>query len=172
MERHPSGAEQTKRLLALSRLSPCRILDMGAGDGESLALLNSLGFDAVGIDKAGGNGVLRGDFLCSPFPNGSFSAVLSECAFFVCGEPFAALCEAARLLQKNGKLLLSDVYFGEQDEAIELIEKAGFRVLDFADETAEWKRYYIECIWNGTADELACAKGKKCGYYLAVCERT
>lgn len=173
MTRHPDGEAQTMRLIELAGLSPCKVLDMGAGSGEAVSLLRALGFDAVGIDKAGKNGVLAGDFLCCPFPDGSFGAVLSECAFFVSGQPEAALKEAFRLLKKGGKLLLSDVAFGSGQELKKSLEAAGFRVLAFLDETAAWKKYYIECIWNGTADLLCgCARGKKCGYYLAVCERT
>ncbi|MGI6152033.1 MAG: class I SAM-dependent methyltransferase [Christensenellales bacterium] len=173
MTHHPGGEAQTKRLLALADLTPCRILDMGAGEGATLKLLRDLGFDAVGIDKAGKNGAIAGDFLHCPFSDGSFDAVLSECAFFVSGNPKKALSEAFRLLKKGGKLLLSDVYFGTREEAKKCLKEAGFRVLAFADETKEWKKYYIECIWRGTAEQYCgCARGRPCGYYLVVCERT
>ncbi len=173
MTRHPDGKAQTMRLITLAGLSPCKVLDMGAGSGEAVSLLRALGFDAIGIDKAGKNGVMAGDFLRCPFPDGSFGAVLSECAFFVSGDPESALQEACRLLKKGGKLLLSDVAFGSGQTFQKSLQEAGFRVLAFSDETEEWKKYYIECIWNGTADLLCdCARRGKCGYYLAVCERT
>lgn len=66
-EKHPGGIAMTKHLLSLARLersadnsiskaapacslSPCRILDMGVGNGQSVHLLLDMGFDAVGID--------------------------------------------------------------------------------------------------------------------------
>jgi len=169
---HPGGEALTRRLLELGKLSPCRVLDMGAGKGDAVRLLLAQGFDAVGIDKAGQNGILAWDFLNCPFSDGSFDAILSECAFYVSGDPEQALKEAFRLLRKGGRLLLSDVFFGELEEERRRMESAGFRVLELRDESAEWKRFFIECIWNGTVESLCgCGKGK-CGYYLAVCERT
>ncbi|MGI6193056.1 MAG: class I SAM-dependent methyltransferase [Christensenellales bacterium] len=173
MTQHPGGEALTKRLLALAKLDPCKILDMGAGEGKTVSLLRSLGFDVIGIDKAAGGGIMQGDFLNCPFSDGSFDAVISECVFYVSGSPEKALAEAYRLLKQGGKLLLSDVFFGSMDEAKAQIEKTGFRIRAFCDETEEWKKYFIECIWNGTADALCdLAKGRTCGYYLAICERT
>ena len=40
MIRHPGGTAQTKKLLTLSGIRPpARILDLGAGDGDTVALL-------------------------------------------------------------------------------------------------------------------------------------
>ena len=51
MKGHPGGREHSLRMLELAALPPgARILDMGAGAGETLALLRESGFDAVGID--------------------------------------------------------------------------------------------------------------------------
>lgn len=172
MTGHPEGTAFTERLLALSKLRPCRVLDMGAGAGESVALLRRQGFDAVGIDRAPGPALLCGDFFHCPFPAKSFDAVLSECAFFISGDMTAALREAARLLRPGGLLLLSDVYFGAAEEIEAAIESSGFRLVCFEDAGAAWKQYYIECIWRGTAEGMpSCTGGRKCSYYLAVCER-
>ncbi len=170
MNRHPGGVENSRCLLSLANLSPAaRVLDMGAGDGETVALLRSLGFDAVGIDlEPRGEGVLPGDFIHSPFPAGSFDAVISQCAFHVSGDTLAALTEAARLLCPGGKLLLADVHFRETDLG-ELAQKAGFRVLHREDMTPKWKEYYIDAIWRGTA--VCLPAGRKYSYTLLICER-
>ena len=80
-ERHPGGQKTTRRLIKLSDIEPCRILDMGAGSGTTLKLLKELGFDACGIDLEPGEGVTGGNMLRTGFPDGSFEALISECAF-------------------------------------------------------------------------------------------
>ena len=51
MKSHPGGIEHTRRMVALAALrANSKVLDMGAGDGETVELLRSMGFDAVGID--------------------------------------------------------------------------------------------------------------------------
>lgn len=193
-ERHPGGLKATKRLISLSGIEPCRVLDMGAGDGSAVRLLRELGFDAFGIDKSPGEGpgngtergVEEGDMLESGYEDGSFDAVLSECAFFVSGEPAAALREARRLLPEGGKLLLSDVFRGNEAELEEFLADGGFRLICCEDISGEWKRYYIERIWDGSAEEFCSPKGglsgaKDCSggmpiegkfrYFLSVSER-
>ncbi len=178
MEKHPGGLEMTRHLLELADLKPCRILDMGAGKGQAVELLLTLGFDAVGIDlsiesEQEGIAMIQGDFLNTPFAMESFDAVLSECAFYVSGNPKEALKEAARLLKKGGKLLLADVSFVDEKDYRQQMESAGFSILYIEDITSVWKEYYLRCIWDGTVDE-ACAgiqKKGKCNYYLTICER-
>ena len=113
MKSHPGAEAHTRHMLALAGLPKgARVLDMGAGAGEALAILREYGFDARGIDLTPRSAdVERADFLHAPFPDASFDAVLSQCAFFVSGDPRGALREACRLLRPNGTLLLSDVFF-------------------------------------------------------------
>ena len=48
---HPGGQEHSRYLIELSFLPPpAKWLDMGAGDGSTVRLLKSLGYEAEGID--------------------------------------------------------------------------------------------------------------------------
>ena len=194
MEKHPGGSDMTRHLIELSGLAPdvssdpepdrdaplcqrtVRILDMGAGDGHGVRMLRELGYDAVGIDLAPGKDakdyILKGNFLNCPFKSQSFDVIISECAFFISGDPSGALAEAARLLKKGGLLLLGDVSFTGEKQHIADLTNAGFSLLELEDITPLWKEYYISCIWNGTADKLCpCIPKGKCSYYLTICER-
>ena len=158
-----------ERMLELAALPQgARMLDMGAGAGETLRLLRESGFDAVGIDLSPRTPeVLQGDFLRATFPDGSFDAVLSQCAFFVSGDAAGALREAHRLLSPGGKLLLSDVFF---EAPVPLLELAGFSVTAAEDMTAAWRDYYLEALWR--EDAPCCAlPGGKCAYWLLIAER-
>ena len=169
MNGHPGGQAHTRRMLELAALPRgARILDMGAGAGETLRLLRALGFDAVGIDLSPrAPEVLCADFLGAPLPDGSFDAVLSQCAFFVSGDVPGALREAKRLLKRGGKLLLSDVFF---EAPLPLLAAAGFTVLHSEDLTPQWREYYLEALWREETDCCALPKGK-CGYWLLIAER-
>ena len=159
MNRHPGGEENTRRLIELAKLpSGASVLDMGAGAGETLNLLRLLGFEARGIDReARGEGVEKGDFLRAPYPDGSFDAVIGECAFFVSGDQAGALREARRLLKDGGLLLLSDVFF---DEPEQMLTGAGFEILCCEDQTDAWREYYLEALWRGDAPCCELPKGK------------
>ena len=163
MTRHPGD---TAHLIALARLQPCaRVLDLGAGDGDGVRLLRSLGYNAVGVDRiAAAPDVEAGDLLRTRFPDGSFDAVMSECAFFVAGDVPGALRESARLLVPGGTLLLADVFFEPPEP---LLEAAGFRIAVKEDWTKAWQEYYLRSIWEGTAEPCPGAKGKS-QYWMLI----
>ena len=157
MNRHPGGEAHTRRLIALAALpAGARVLDLGAGAGEAVALLRSLGYAAEGIDLSPRSPLVeRGDLLRAPYPNASFDAVLSQCAFFVSGNQPAALREAFRLLRPDGKLLLSDLFLEDPEP---LLRSAGFALLYAEDMTAVWREYYLEALWR---DEETCCEVPK-----------
>lgn len=184
--------------IAVSRAGTTgKALDLGAGTGESVRCLRLLGYDAVGIDRNAGTGgastsdktasgfVIPGDMTALPFPDGSFDLCLAECSVAVCGDGPEALREAYRVLRPGGSLLLSDVFFHkEQAPSLSMPEpltfscweretaRAGFSLRKSSDETALWREFFLESLWNDNADEAFCSffqeAGKAgCGYFLA-----
>jgi ubiquinone/menaquinone biosynthesis C-methylase UbiE len=171
VERHPGGAEATLRLIELAGIEPpCRMIDLGAGTGEAVRLLRSLGFEAVGIDLAPGPDVERGDILDPPFADGSFDAALSQCGFFLTGDPERALVQAARLLRPGGRLLYADVCAGGEAWLRRACAAAGFDIEEVTDITEAWKRYYIAALWQGEA-ELPLPGAKNCRYLSAILKK-
>lgn len=168
MNRHPGGEEHTSRLIGLAGLPKnSKILDMGAGGGETVHLLNEMGYDALGIDTdPREENVQRGDMLCAPFADGSFDGVISQCAFNVSGDIDGAFSEARRLLRAGGMLMISDVDFADLKKSA---EAAGFKVLICEDMTAAWREYYLEAIWRGDA-EYTPGRGK-CSYKMLICRK-
>lgn len=125
-------------------------LDMGAGDGSSGC--------SVCVDIAPqGENVIRADMLNLPFNDNTFDGVLSQCAFYVSGDPQKAMEEAMRVLKPGGKLLLQDVFFNEPDFEYDMIR----------DETAAWKEFFFEQLWSDDSICLPEVKGK-CRYYQIV----
>ena len=147
MTRHPG---ETKHLIEKAELpSGARVLDLGAGDGDGVRLLRSLGYDARGMDQKAAPDVEAGDLLHTGLADGSFDAVMSECAFFVSGDVPGALRESAMLLKSGGTLLLADVFFEPPEP---LLDAAGLRLIVKEDWTKAWRAYYLRSIWEGTAE--------------------
>ena len=187
MIKHPDGEKMTLELISLAELPQnARILNMGAGDGETTALLCSLGYDAVGIDKAAADNVTIGDMTELPFEDNTFDAVFAECSMSVCGDTEKAFKEAYRVLKKSGKLCISDVYF-KADSAPGLSlscpatkegwvkNAAGFALTEFHDRTKVWTEFMIHCIWNGLdlgdCGYFKSAAKAKGGYFISLWEK-
>ena len=168
MKSHPGGEEHTLRMLKLSGLTPpAGILDMGAGAGESVLLLNKLGYRSEGIDLSPESDVVRqGDFLCSRLPSESYDGILSQCSFYVSQNPELALSEAYRMLRPGGVMMVSDVWFSD---AVKMVEKAGFRMVFREDMTPRWREYYLTALWS--EENVPCNIGGHCTYELLICSK-
>ncbi len=125
---HPGGLALTRRLgatLALARGQ--RVLDLASGPGTSAVLLaDNYGIAVDGVDL-GARSVARardaaaeaglaarvrftvGDAERIPFADGSFDAVVSECAFCTFPDKASAAREMARVLRPGGRLGITDV---------------------------------------------------------------
>ena len=169
MNGHPGGTSHTRRMITLADLTAgARVLDMGAGSGEAVRLMQALGYDAHGIDLSPRSDmVTQGDFLHLPYADASFDAVLSQCAFFVSGDVPGALREAHRVLKPGGTLMLSDVFFEAPASAV---EAAGFELLQLEDMTDAWREYYLEALWRGEDCGCVLPRGK-CKYWLLIARK-
>ncbi len=185
---HPGGIGLTQRLFGLAE-GECLVkgVDLGAGDGTSVRYLREKGYQVTGVDNQefDGEAVIWGDITAMDVLEGSLDFCLAECSVSVCGDGRSALLEAYRVLRPGGSLLLSDVFFHKEEAPLlsmpkpltfgcweREFEKAGFEIKAMVDETALWREFFLESLWNGNADAGLCeffgkAGRAQCGYFLA-----
>lgn len=125
---HPGGIELTLHLGRIVGLGPgTRVLDVACGRGTSaIALAAEFGCSVHGVDLSAANVELAGeaarttgvahlatfevgDAEALPCTDGSFDAVLCECAFCTFPSKAVAAAEFARVLCPGGRLGLSDI---------------------------------------------------------------
>jgi arsenite methyltransferase len=125
---HPGGTKLTERLAQILNLTPqARVLDVAAGKGASAVFLAArFGCEVVGLDYGGKNveeavrnandmglservSFWQGDAERLPFADGSFDAIICECAFCTFPNKQAAANGFARVLRKGGRVGLSDL---------------------------------------------------------------
>ena len=92
-----------------------RVLDVGCGNGERLALLKTLGWNVKGIDpdreavekaKQMGLDADCADPKAMDYPNDSFDAVISSHVIEHSPQPLEMLAECARVLKPGGRLVV------------------------------------------------------------------
>jgi SAM-dependent methyltransferase len=125
---HPGGLTLTLRLGELLGLHEgARVLDVASGKGASaIGLAQHFGCEVVGVDFGAGNvaeaaakaesaGLARlvsfrqGDAEKLVFPDGTFDAIICECAFCTFPSKPAAAREFARVLRPGGRVGISDL---------------------------------------------------------------
>ena len=173
MNRHPGGEAQTLHLLEnIEWKKEMKALDLGAGEGDTVRNLKTYGLEAQAVDNIPrGSDVEIGDFLHLQYSSDSIDLCISQCAFFVSRDQKKAVSECWRVLKKGGFLMLSEL---DPGNLLEIVKETGFTILCQEDQTALWREYYLEAIWN---DSFCCEdhkllqkeyKGRKIGYTMVV----
>jgi ubiquinone/menaquinone biosynthesis C-methylase UbiE len=125
---HPGGTKLTERLGGMLNLRPrTRVLDVATGRGTSaLTLAARFGCEVIGLDYSRRNieaakrdaserGLSKtvtfycGDAERLPFADGSFDAIVCECALCTFPNKQSAAAEFARVLRLGGRIGLSDL---------------------------------------------------------------
>lgn len=139
-------------------VEPCRVLDLGAGDGILGCLAAAAGHEVTLVDlsqaqldrahaRARREGLpdvhcVKADFYATGLPDGSFERILLSHALHHAGDPSALLREAKRLLAPGGILW----------------------ILDLAPHAEEWMRAEQGDFWLGFSGEQMSAMLQECGF--------
>ena len=178
MERHYSPGRTWEALArtALPLLETGDVLDIASGDGVLAELLSPHAKRYVCIDTsarvvaAAGERLRRfpnvevreGDMHALPFKDGSFDLVVLMHALTYADKPAQAVAEAARVLRRGGRLLLSSLARHEHEAAVQayghvnlgfsdkelrkFAEKAGLQVSNLGTVTRERRPPHFEVI--------------------------
>jgi ArsR family transcriptional regulator len=178
MERHYSPGRTWEALArtALPLLEPGDVLDIASGDGVLAELLAPHSRRYACVDTSArvvaaaaerlrrfpNVEVREGDMHALPFPDGSFDLVVLMHALTYASKPAQAVAEAARVLRRGGRLLLSSLARHEHRVVVEAFghvnlgftdkelrkfaEKAGLRIASSETVTRERRPPHFEVI--------------------------
>ena len=178
MERHYSPGRTWEALArtALPLLSPGDVLDIASGDGVLAELLAPHARRYVCIDASPrvvaaaserlkpfpNVEVRQGDMHALPFPAASFDLVVLMHALTYAAKPAQAVAEAARVLRRGGRLLLSSLARHEHKAVVEayghanlgftekelrrFAEKAGLEIVGAGSVTRERRPPHFEVL--------------------------
>jgi arsenite methyltransferase len=112
---HPGGRDATADLLDRADVGEgTRLLDVGCGAGDALALASDRDAEAWGIDRSPTTDrAMVGDAATLPLRDDAVDVVLAECVLCLT-DLSRALSEAERVLTAGGRLALSDVVVADE----------------------------------------------------------
>jgi SAM-dependent methyltransferase len=122
MPLRPGGAALTEALLDLARFRPDDlVVDVGCGQGGSVAAMLRRGIFAVGVDadaeavatartRVGEAAIVWASGHDLPFSDAAVDGILAECSLSVMPDRRATLAEWRRVLRPGGRIALADVY--------------------------------------------------------------
>jgi SAM-dependent methyltransferase len=98
--------------------APCRVLEVGCGDGDLARHVARLGYDVTAIDPRARAGAIFHSVSLEDFSDpGPFDAVLSDRALHHIPDLAAAVAKIQRLLRPRGRLILNEHAWERLDEA-------------------------------------------------------
>ena len=174
-----------------------KLLDIGCGSGSAVDFLSKKGLDAIGIDisediinegknKYGDINLMVMDAHSMDFEKKYFDIISIECSLSIMDDSRLVLSSCREILKDNGIILLGDFFFKENtdksdDYTLEywykLCEDTGFEVVDFKDQSKNWRNYIGKVLWEYGSLEIllggcnSCDLNKtmlsrKTGYFL------
>lgn len=185
----PGGLILTQRLLEFAGLpAGSRIVDIGCGTGVTSEFIRlNYKYQIVGIDwstellrhgraRRRVAQFVRGNGENLPFPDECANGIIAECSLSVMGYSDSSLNELGRVLMFGGKLMVTDVYAGNdiselllescpidcclkgaisKDQIFKKMELSGFEIDIWEDHSDMLKEFAIRMILSyGSMDEF------------------
>jgi SAM-dependent methyltransferase len=110
------------------------VIDLGCGSGTTLQRIGSEVKQAFGVDRshaqaksciANGIPAVQAAAEMLPLPSDLADGIFAECVLSILDDDRLALAEIYRVLRPDGKLIISDLYFRNEDGAADIRALAG-----------------------------------------------
>ncbi|MDR2878401.1 MAG: class I SAM-dependent methyltransferase [Fusobacteriales bacterium] len=192
----PGGMELTKRLLDISALKSGLIMDFGCGEGHTAEYLINKQFSVIGTDKSElliKRAVLRCPkaefFVLENMENlelqNKLDGVISECVIASLENKREIINKIHSFLKCGGIFIINDItapvkteadIFFTFDDWIETLNKSGFEIIYYEDNTSALKEFYLKALWENRSCCIAdCIpdgyEGKEIGYFSIIAKK-